>query len=136
MKTFEKIILLLGFVIILSGYAINSATKKYLTLYRSMQYRNINIQERLDSVIEPRIIMGIVGVTAIVSLSYFVIKHFSKIKEKAVSIFGVLVCSGQSLKALSTDPTVELGSYILLSGYLLVFVGFIIQLFRREKAIE
>lgn len=135
MKTLEKIILLLGIVVILSGYGINKFAQKYLTLYRSMQFRNIKIQETLNSIANPRIIMGVIAAIAIISLGYFLIKRFTEIKEKSVSILGVLVCSGQALKALSADPTVELGGYVLLFGYLIGLLGFIIQLFRREKAV-
>lgn len=135
MKFLERIVLLVGIIIIVSGYAINNFAQKYLTLYRSMQFRNIKIEEALNAIAEQRIIMAVIALVALLALGYFVFKRYRDIKEKSVSILGVLVCSGQALKALSSDPTKELGGYVLLLGYLIGLIGFTIQLYRREKAV-
>lgn len=133
MKTkVSRFLTIMGIVIVLSGYCLNWASRKYLSLYRSLQYRNLKLEEALMTDTVRAGLFALIGILALGVLVYVFVKKRQLLKTKPLSVFGVLVFSGQSLTALGGDSATTMGIYIVFLGYVLGFIGFAISLFEKE----
>ncbi len=127
----SRFIFLLGCIIIAIGYGLNVAARKYQSLYRSLQYRNLKLEETLLTQSNQSLLMGVIGFMALGALILFIVKRHKELKSKALPLFGIIMFSGQALSVLSGNSAESMGLYVVFLGYTVIFIGCLIGLHER-----
>lgn len=132
----NRLILLFGMLITVTGYILNNLVSRYQGLYRSLQFRNIKLEETFFTVDVKRILMLLIGMLVFGVLGQLFIKKRHLLKQKGIAIFGTMICGGQTLNVLSSDGTRQMGIYVLFAGYLLMLIGFLLSLYEKEREVD
>lgn len=132
----NRLILLFGMLITVIGYILNNLVSRYQGLYRSLQFRNIKLEETFFTVDVKRILMLLIGMLVFGVLGQLFIKKRHLLKQKGIAIFGTMICGGQTLNVLSSDGTRQMGIYVLFAGYLLMLIGFLLSLYEKEREVD
>ena len=123
-------------LITVTGYILNNLVSRYQGLYRSLQFRNIKLEETFFTVDVKRILMLLIGMLVFGVLGQLFIKKRHLLKQKGIAIFGTMICGGQTLNVLSSDGTRQMGIYVLFAGYLLMLIGFLLSLYEKEREVD
>jgi uncharacterized membrane protein len=129
----NRIVMIIGFMIVITGDALNYFSRKYQGLYRSLQHRNLKLEESLMSADMKRIMLFIIGLGVLGVLGHFLVKHRSRMKEKGIAIAGILLFGGQALSTLSGQTSEKMGLYVSFLGYLIALIGFILALYEVKE---
>lgn len=129
----NRIVMIIGFIIILTGETLNYFSRKYQGLYRSLQHRNLKLEEGLMSADMKRIMLLVIGLSILVILGHFIAKQRYRMKEKGIAIAGILLFGGQALNTLSGQASDNNGLYVSFLGYLIALIGFILALYEVKE---
>lgn len=127
----NRLLLIIGLLLIGGGYGLNYAAGKYQGLYRSLQYRNLTIEQWLTNDVK-RVLLLLIGVGVVGILGHFAVKKRHLLRQKSLALFGILICGGQTLSCLSGQSGQAMGLYLLCLGYFLTLIGFILSLYEKE----
>jgi len=129
----NRIIMIVGFIILVAGSVLNSMARKYQGLYRSLQHRNIKLEESILSADMKPILLLVIGIGILVVLGHFMVKYRQSIKEKGIALAGVLLFGGQTLNTLNGESNQQMGLYVSFLGYLIILIGFILALYEKKE---
>lgn len=132
-KMITRIVILMGMLMALAGYMLNRLAFRYQGLYRSLQFRNIKLEEHVMTPDVKHILLIFVATLLLFVMAHCMFKKRYLIKQNGIAIFATVICAGQIFKILLGNSTEQLGLYVLLLGYLTMFVGFLLSLYEKES---